>query len=245
MAIIFAACWGALGSFRGSFRLQSEFELFLVCVWGLNAFFKHWVTSQACVAFAADRDKGAMELLLSTSLDVREMLHGHALALRRQFFAPVLLVGLLELAIVATAGLAPDAMLWPLLSLVVFAVDLYCWRWLGWWMGAASKSFSRALAATYFRVLVIPTLLFLALLTACHLTEMPSRTTEGIAMVAYLLLSVCVDVIYARWARRRLLSELRTVASERSGGERRRWWNGRGWPRLMGGGRTSRHAPNS
>jgi len=218
MTMIVAAC----------LMLMTQIEIVLIWLWGLSAFFKHWVTTQACVAFAADRDKGAMELLLSTSLGVKEMLRGHDLALRRQFLLPVLLVVVLQVSTLSVTArrstIDPSVSVWLLLGVVVFVVDLFSWRWLGWWMGAVSKNFSHALATTYLRVLILPMLPFGLLLVVCHVADVPGEITEGMAMLAYLVLSVAIDVVYARWARRHLLMDLRAVASERSASGKGKAW---------------------
>ena len=49
----------------------------------LNTILKGWFAGEACAQLAEDRRIGALELLLSTPLDVRSILHGQFLALCR------------------------------------------------------------------------------------------------------------------------------------------------------------------
>ena len=58
----------------------------------LNLLIKGWFASEACRQIAADRTHGALELLLSTPLTVRDILRGQFLALKRQFLGPLIVV---------------------------------------------------------------------------------------------------------------------------------------------------------
>ena len=42
-----------------------------------------WVATEACAMFPAARDSGALELLLSTPLTLREIVDGHVIGLTR------------------------------------------------------------------------------------------------------------------------------------------------------------------
>ncbi len=74
-----------------------EHGLVLGACWLLHLVFKTWVSSQSACAFSADRDRGALELLLSTPLTTNELLRGHWLGLRRLFAAPIGLFLVFEL----------------------------------------------------------------------------------------------------------------------------------------------------
>ena len=63
----------------------------------LNGAFKCWITLEAGQTLAEDAKSGAFELLLSTPLAGREIVRGQMLALRRQFFQPLLGVAGMEL----------------------------------------------------------------------------------------------------------------------------------------------------
>ena len=55
----------------------------------LNGLLKMWITTEAGHQLAEDKRSGAYELLLSTPLTARDIVHGQWLALRRQFLKPV------------------------------------------------------------------------------------------------------------------------------------------------------------
>jgi len=58
----------------------------------LNLALKIWFATEAGRQIAEDRKRGALELLLSTPLTVRDILRGQLLALRRQFLGPLVTV---------------------------------------------------------------------------------------------------------------------------------------------------------
>src|SRR5205809_5719175 len=58
----------------------------------LNSTFKLWVADETGQRLGEDQSSGALELLLSTRLCVRDILRGQFLALHRQFFWPLAVV---------------------------------------------------------------------------------------------------------------------------------------------------------
>ena len=63
----------------------------------LNSTLKLWIGLEAGQQLSEDQKAGALELLLSTPLTVRDILRGQLLALRRQFLGPMLLVAAIQL----------------------------------------------------------------------------------------------------------------------------------------------------
>src|SRR2546421_10262868 len=57
---------------------------------------KVWLALEACRRLGADRNSGALELLLATPLRVTEILRGQLLALSKQFAGPAAVVLLSE-----------------------------------------------------------------------------------------------------------------------------------------------------
>ncbi|MEO5804037.1 MAG: ABC transporter permease subunit, partial [Verrucomicrobiota bacterium] len=82
--------------FSGAGNIMLDYDLLFPTLLFIHAFLKIWVTSEACTRLVEDRRSGALELLLSTPLDVKEIIRGQHLALRRQFAAPFLLLIVLE-----------------------------------------------------------------------------------------------------------------------------------------------------
>lgn len=103
-----------------------------------------WVGFEACNSFAEARSTGAMELLLSTPLNVRQILRGQHLALREVFLKPLLLLIGVELCLVAGqvwfmqtkgSGAFGSVMLILMLGfcLVWFVLDLFAVAEVGMW----------------------------------------------------------------------------------------------------------------
>lgn len=227
-----------------------QFEPLILGSFFLNWFFKHWVTNAACYAFSTDRDKGALELLLCTPLTIRAVLRGHTLALRRQFFAPVLTLVVVELVLYALAW-PTDLMdrngeqwLLPAIffcGLVVFVADIFALVWVGWWAGVVSKNASSAVSGTYVRLMILPWLsVALGLVIFFILFDMDALGHAIAGLVVWTVASLCADWFFAFSARGKLLTELRSAAVERySGGDPAMHW----WRRM--GRRAARWRVNS
>jgi ABC-type Na+ efflux pump permease subunit len=184
---------------------------------------KFWVTSEACQKFGADRRSGALELLLSTPLTVREILRGQMLAQRRQFLAPVIVIVAIDVVFlfsglrqVSVSGGA-NWMWLCLAGISSFAADVYTLAWVGLWLGLTARHANRATSATVARVLVLPWLacfglwLSIALLELGRLIDNESYFFVG----SWFVLGMLNDFIFCLWARTRLLGSLRAVATQR------------------------------
>jgi hypothetical protein len=101
-----------------------------------------WVAFEASNSFAEARGTGAMELLLSTPLPVRQILRGQHLALRELFLGPLILV--------------------LCFCLVWFVLDLFAVAEVGMWFGLTAQKPTQALTKTVAFVLVLPLLLVAA-----------------------------------------------------------------------------------
>lgn len=199
----------------------------LVSTFFLNWFFKHWMINFASQAFAVDRDKGALELLLSTPLTLGDVLKGHRLALSRVFLAPVVVMVLIELALFVMAVAAPDdgrdrfvpgfAMI---VSLLVFLADSYAAGWVSWWCSAVSKSASSAVTSVYLRLMIGPWVAvgFVVILIYLFEDTMNADIVFGMGVLAWAGVSLLLDFHFVKSSRRNLLSGLRVAAVERYGG---------------------------
>ena len=202
----------------------TEHGLALGGIWLLQLFFKVWIGSQASVAFSADRDRGALELLLSTPLTTHDLMRGHWLSLRRLFAAPlvVLIVGggvwttwsLLEegrqddhFSVATWIGVYAAQFL-------VFCADVWALGWLGLWMGVQSRNSRQASSRTQARVLMLPWLATMASMLGISLL-MDLREPLGWWLGSWVFWSLLIDLAYARSAHRRLRNSLRDAALER------------------------------
>lgn len=125
------------------------------------------MSSAASHSFAEDRKSGALELLLATSLSVGDVLKGRWLALGRQFFGPILIVGIWHLFAVLWVRVMSDVYetTLPLLT----ALPAFVMAWVatgacGTWMGLRARHPVAAMGGTLFLVVLTPwlsmTLLF-------------------------------------------------------------------------------------
>lgn len=213
-----------------------QFEPLIFISFFVNWFYKHWIANTACSAFSTDRDIGAMELLLCTPLTIRDVLRGHALALRRQFLAPVLTLVSVELVLYALAWRTDlmhrgsEQWILPMIfmcSLVVFVADIFAAVWVGWWAGVVSKSASSASSMVYVRVMLLPwAVVFAGVIPMGLLFNLTNVGLGPAAVFLWVAASLCADWFFARSARRKLLTELRAAAVERySGGDPAlNWW---------------------
>ncbi len=202
---------------------------------GVNWFFKHWIVATACAAFSADRDKGAMELLLSTPLQAKDFLRGHAMALRRQFMMPlVTLVAvetLLLIMAVTTDKLEDSPLLmaaWLAAVIVMLVPDVIALVWAGWWAGLVAKNASTAGGSAYVRVLIPPFVLMLvsAATSVLLLRQVNNDFMGWLLLACWFGGGVVTDVVMASRSRRKLLQQMRTVVIERyTGGDAAMiWW---------------------
>jgi len=178
--------------------------------------FAVWVAFEACNSFAEARSTGAMELLLSTPLHVRQILRGQHLALRELFIGPIVLLLSVEACLVAaqiwtlaqnSSGTVERIMLILMLGfcLVWFVLDLFAVAEVGMWFGLTSQKPTQAVTKTVLLVLILP----LVLLSCCWFVG------PG--------LMVAKSVIFFTWAQSKLENEFRRAATERYDGPRRNW----------------------
>src|SRR5262249_2353489 len=131
----------------------------------LNAVFKIWVGIETGQRLAEDHHAGTLELLLSTPLSARGILHGQFLALRRQFLKPVLVVIAAELVLAVVLfqrGRSDDWTLAAvaLVGIVLLLMDASAVAWAAMASALTTKSPNRATVQAIWRVLMMPWVLY-------------------------------------------------------------------------------------
>ena len=210
----------------GWWRFEADYDLTLLVT--TQVVFKYWVAILASNSFALDREKGALELILTAPLTNREILHGQWLALRRQFAGPVaaiVVIGLLLLWAAASIR-GDDRHYWMTLfgdDLLLFLADLLALGLVGTWMGVHSKSAHRAATATVARVLLLPwvplVLLSVLLIFVFSATGIAADRSEAFVRL-WFWLGILTDLAFGIPAWRGLRRDLRAVAAAASGGAR-------------------------
>jgi ABC-type transport system involved in multi-copper enzyme maturation permease subunit len=208
----------------------------------LNLLIKVWFALEAGRPLAEDRRQGALELLLSTPLTVKDILRGQLLALRRQFEGPVavvLLVFLLFMLLGASDALSQqepaDRSFWILVwaaGMVMLLADLAGLYWLGMWQGLTAKNPTRAAATNLGCILLLPWAVATLGMLAASLVWSNAEDTLVIRffLALWFGLGLAADLAFGAWSRHRLLTEFRLAAT-------RRYEPLPGfWKRLLGGG---------
>jgi len=190
----------------------------------LNTMLKSWFSAESSSQLAEDRRIGALELLLSTPLDVEEILRGQFLALCRQFLWPVLLVAGVEVLFMFGALAGNDVrggesewlFAW-IAGLIMLFADLATLFYVGQWQALTARSSNRANTAALARVLALPWVLYGLFLLLVVLAAVASRggpnLDAGFFIFVWLLISLGVDAFFGLRARFRLIEEFRRLAT--------------------------------
>ncbi len=191
----------------------------------LNMLSKGWFAAEAGRQLAEDRRDGALELLLSTPLTVRDILRGQALALRRQFLGPVMAVlfaqTLLMVAALGDSEIASgseDYGLWVCLwtgSMVMLVADLVALYWVGMWQGLTAKNPSRVSSGSLLRVVILPCLAYALVLLVVALASIREAPGWRFYVGWWFGLSMAADLTFGGLARHKLLSQFRLAAAQR------------------------------
>jgi len=227
-----ALVWGILGLLGcgwlwGLAKFRHEWltvELYSATGFVLNILLKLWFAAESGRQLAEDRKGGALELLLSTPLTVREILRGQRLALQRQFLGPVLAVlaadSVLMFATWRQTAHESDRnsylMIW-LAGMVLLVGDIAALYWVGMWQAIRSKNPNRAAGASVLRVLVLPWMLFALVSLVISFTTMRSGQEPGGSFFVSLWLvpGLAADIGFGLWSRSKLLSAFRLAAAQR------------------------------
>ncbi len=222
---VVAALW-AWGYARAGSEWLNE-GVFFPTALVLNTLLKLWVASEAGRQFAEDRHSGALELVVSTTLSVKEILRGQWLALRRQFLGPVLTVIAVELIFLA-ASLQRESfraqplnpVLW-LGGIVMLVADVLALGWAGMWEAMTAKRPNHVTGKTVFRILVAPWVFYVAIviLTAYYysLRNSPPPSPPGWPSFVglWLALGLLTDIGFGVVAAVHLRRRFRTLALQR------------------------------
>ena len=210
--------WVAWG-FRGIlFDLHTSATLLFL----VHIVIKLWVVSEVCTRVIQDRRSGAMELLLSSPLSVREIALGQHLALKRIFGKPLFMLLLAELFLMFLAlkfmvrPSPTDRALTYLAATSTLLLDLWALKWLGIWLSLFGKSIERVLVATVARVLVLPWLVFLGFgaSLAAFLVFYSRRPEYHDLLLSWWFLSVVFSSWFGLFARRNFFKHCREVISD-------------------------------
>lgn len=186
--------------------------------------FKVWAASEVCSRLIQDRRSGALELLLSTPLSVKQIADGQTKALGRLFLKPIALLIILELLLLIgglrlvgdIAGNSEKVFLY-LAAISTLLLDIWALKWVGLWLSLTGKSIERVLIATLLRIMALPWIIFAVFLgilgSALFLQRREPHESEVLA--GWWIISIFISGWFGSSARRKFLAQFRELASKR------------------------------
>jgi hypothetical protein len=201
----------------------------------IHGAFRLWIGSEAARRFSDDLRSGALELVLSSSLKLDEILGGQLLALRRQFLrASIAVLGgdvallllclgsgqnlngqeIIELCVAVVAGM------------IMFVADMFTLGWVGMWHGISARDPNRASGSAAGQILLLPWAYLSALWTCYGVfyglclaggARVPSPSF-GLVLFTWFAIGIGNDLFFWRRSRKRLREEFRSLAMRRYSG---------------------------
>jgi ABC-type transport system involved in multi-copper enzyme maturation permease subunit len=184
--------------------------------YALHGVFKVWVGWVANRAFGPERDSGALELLLTTPLGETAVWRAWLAGLRGRFLFPALALIAADIVIAWQAAFNADGGMMRLSiyflavpCLLIFLLDCHALCWSGLWHGLNARNATRACIRSMLPVLVLPGLLFAALFFGTALAGALDEDMALLLLVAWLIGSFVLDVIFTVLAMSRLSHDCR------------------------------------
>jgi hypothetical protein len=191
---------------------------------------------------ARDRISGALELLLSTSLSLKELSSGIWMTVRRFMLGPALVIlatglviFLFALNAIQTNWTQPNYrdngefnaawMIFLGLS-ILFVVDLVAAVWTGLWMSCLTRLPNGAAGMALLRLLLLPWVLFFATISLMNYFGI-RRFFDHFQNVFALWFVFCLvnNILWIRQSRKKFYEQVRVAASERFlPGSEKSWW---------------------
>jgi hypothetical protein len=190
----------------------------------LNTMLKLWITTEAGHQLAEDKRSGAFELLLSTPLTVRDIVHGQWMALGRQFLKPLVAAMFLELVLMVSIrhnrGVEQTQARWVWLAgILMLLADVITLGWFAMSAALTEKTHGHATAKAAAFILAMPWILFGAVAGGTWLWvflffRAPWEPDWPYYLGWWFGLGISVDVLLWRSARRQLQTSFRKFALE-------------------------------
>jgi ABC-type transport system involved in cytochrome c biogenesis permease component len=214
MALVWVFGYGV----GGDFMFESAVLIFFNLV--IHGFLKIWMASEVCSRFVEDRRSGALELLLSSSLAVQEIVRGEQLALRRQFAKPVLAVLALDILLLYRGLVYDDgAPIMIAAGMALLLISFWALRWVAMWQALLVSHLNRALAATVLRMLVLPWAVFFAVyLGVAFGYQLTGKSTSDLPVealvICWFIIGAANHLLFGSSAKRKFLRGFREMATQ-------------------------------
>ena len=190
----------------------------------LNCLLKLWIAIEAGQRLAEDQKIGALELLLTTPLSVRDILRGQLLALGRQFLGPLRVVLAVELFLVIAASqrsfqTSAEVFSFGVRGLIMLLADLGAVIGVAIASALTARSPNHASVTTVFRVLILPSLAFLAVSLVTVISGAPRGPNSEwkFYILLWFWLGIGADIIFGLPAWWQVLTRFRQLAVRRYG----------------------------
>jgi hypothetical protein len=221
IALGFIACWWLYVWLQLQFSWREEIFVLITFIL-LNSLFKLWIAVETTQRLAEDQKIGALELLLSTPLSVRDIVRGQLLALRRQFFKPLLVVLAFEIFLTLANSRQPskDIGMLPLgvTFVIILLADSAALIWVAMATALTAKSPNHASLSTISRVLLLPLVAYCAiaiLVSAWTLTRGQLGPNWKFYLYLWFWLGITADIAFGLPAWWRLQTRFRQLALRR------------------------------
>jgi hypothetical protein len=199
-------------------RYYLETENYVFTSIALSLVIRIWIAVEAGQRFGTDRRNGVFELLLVTPLQVRDILHGQLLALRRQFLKPVAaLLALHVLFLVLDYHHHAGVGKW-VASITALVGDVLVLPWVAMWLSLRLGRPEQASGGAIIIVTLTPWMATAALQAAAMTYTYVLRwghwmVAEEWLILVWTLASALNNLVLWTWSRHRLLHEFREVAA--------------------------------
>lgn len=195
----------------------------LVVFWYLAP--KFWISREAARTLSEERRDGTLEMLLSTTLSVREIVKGQWMGLRKCYAAAVLFSILGSALLIFLNSLAseinwlePVPYATPLLSAgtVMFIADCIALGWVGMWLALRTGNPKKAAQSATAKIIVFPLLLFVFCLSGYAaffgFRSFPFHISPYFVIGLWLGIGLIFDFLFIWSSRNLLYREFRNVA---------------------------------
>lgn len=183
----------------------------------LGLILKIWLAIEAAHRFNHDRQSGALELLLSTPLDVDEIIRGQLQALKRQFLWPSVTLIMMLFFFVLSEKAKEGLTSWWLGSMAFVVADMVSIAYLGMWLGLERRYATRAAGITLAQVIVLPVVVLIAIITVIGVSSRAfgGARVEDLLLLTWLFTGLGADLFFGLRARNKLRERLRDMAASR------------------------------
>jgi ABC-type transport system involved in cytochrome c biogenesis permease component len=216
----FVGCWWLYLRLKMEMNWWDE-SLGFTAALMLNSVFKLWIAIESGQRLAEEQKMGTLELLLSTPLSEGDVVRGQFAALRRQFLKPLIVCMAVELLFIigiyryATAENASRVLSFGFLGLVLLLADITALFWVALASALTAKSPNHASISTITRVMILPWVLYAAVVALANLTAVGPLPGWEFYLSAWFWLGIAADLGFGVPAWWRVRTRFRELALQR------------------------------